>query len=605
MFKLFCLLFIILVFDLFYVLLLNIKFGKALPISFISFFFIGFISGLIGNLSYYKYVVPCLFVILSIIVWLSKRKDFSFKKIIDNYFNLSFILFIALFIYMWFLYRNYGLSNIDDLFHWSLSVSTIVKSGTLFPVGWFINSYPPFVTWYIAMICYFLGGYSESFCLFALSNLCLSFIFPFLDKYTFKKKDILLFAITSLILILSFLCINITEFDQLVFVFNSIYIDWIMAILFAYLFYLVYTYSGEKHEAIYFSLILTALALTKQVSIPLSLICLFSLLIKQILNNKLKLINILIIIILPILCYSCWSILLKTINNSQPVSLSLTAVSRASSSFLDDSTSSLQISKDFVTAMFMRPIIFHPIKISYFFFVTCSFIYLLVYGLFSKKKKEYFSTSVIAYLGSFGFALVMLISYIAVIPDGYSIPLFSRYMQTYTFAYLLICIFLTIDNNDKIVHSLVILFIIVLLIEPKSINTICISDINSYYKINERNKINQFISDVYNNEKIGVLSQTDIKYKSSIMFMFYDNQKFDNVSFIQVFKQYDNDINALKDFLGQFEYLLIADHDTTLSNYWKQITDTPLYNSTIYKVNSSSNDIDIQLIEIFEDTDAN
>ena len=601
MFKLLFLLITILLINLIYLILLDIKFGKALPITLISFFFVAFISGALGNLSYYKYVLPCLLIIGVIIIWFRKNHIPSLKEIINKFFNVSFFLFIIFYFYLWFLYKNVGLNNIDDLFHWSLSVNTIVKSGTLFPVGWYINSYPPFVTWYISIICYILGGYSESLCLFALSNLCLSFIFPFLDKFSFKKKEIIIFFASLLSLILSLLCVNITENDQFVFVFNSIYIDWIMSILFAYLLFLVYDYSGKFNEAIYYSIVLSALVLTKQVSIPLSLVCIFALFIKQIINKNIKLSRLITIILFSVISYICWSLMLNSVSNSQTILGSLSTVSEASSTLMIGSSSKMQIVKNFIVAFFTKPIIFHPFKLSYFFFISILFIFLLVYGILNKKPKDYFSTNIIAFLGSFGYGLVLLFSYLVVFSDGYSLPLFTRYMQTYTFAYLLLCVYLVLKEN-KLIHTIVLLVAIILFIEPNSINTLFISSKDRFYKPKEREKINQYIADIYNNEKIGILSQTNMKYKNSVMFMFYDNHKFENISFIQVFNQYDNNIDELKDFFSKFEYLLIIDHDTTLSNYWKQITDTPLYNSTIYKIDSTSNDINIHLVEIFEDT---
>lgn len=600
MLKLIFLFFVILIIDLAYVILLDIKFGKALPISFITFFFIALISNLFGNLSFYKLTIP-LFLVVSIIIILSRQTQMpSIKTIINKYFSISFFLFTIIYFYLYFLYKNIGLNNIDDLFHWSLSVDTIVKSSTLFPIDWYINSYPPFITWYISMICYILGGYSESFCLFALSNFCLSFIFPFIDKYSFNKKNLAPFFLATFSLILSYLSINVVESDQSVFVFNSIYIDWIMAILFAYLSFLVYDYSGKINESIYFSLILTALVLTKQVSIPLSLICIFSLMIKQFIKKNYNISRLIILLLLPTISYICWSLLLKNANHFSALNQSFSVVSNASIVLSEDFSKNFQIIKDFIEALFLRPIIFHPFKLSYFFFITIIFLILLLYGTINKKEKDYYSTTLITYLGSFGYAIVMLISYIVVFPDGYSLPLFSRYMQTYTFAYLLLCVYLIIDSN-KIKDMFFLFLTLILLLEPMSVNTILINKEDRFFKSKERDRINQYVSDIYNNEKTAIISQTDMKYKNAIMFIFYDNKKGNNISFIQINNKY-NSIDELKNTLSQYEYILIADHDTLLSNYWSQLTDIPLYNSTIYKITSSNNEMNIQLIEIFEDT---
>ena len=66
---------------------------------------------------------------------------------------------------------------------------------SLYPIDKFVlvppGTYPPFTTLLEGLFNKFLGGYNESSSLLALSSFMFSYFVQFLDRYEYKKEDIL------------------------------------------------------------------------------------------------------------------------------------------------------------------------------------------------------------------------------------------------------------------------------------------------------------------------------------------------------------------------------------------------------------------------------
>ena len=84
--------------------LLNVPFGKALPLSYIVCSFLMYLCSLLGRFSLFKYVFAILLVFTygyTIFLLVSKKK--SIKVLIKQLFRPSTLIFTFIFIYMYFM----------------------------------------------------------------------------------------------------------------------------------------------------------------------------------------------------------------------------------------------------------------------------------------------------------------------------------------------------------------------------------------------------------------------------------------------------------------------------------------------------------------------
>ena len=397
------LLFTIICFTIPYIIFFKYKFGKALPLAFISITFLLFICSLLNNFSLFKYfvVVVDLLIIIFVFVQYNKVKN----NIYAGLFRYSTLIFIIIYIFLYFILKERMYVYVDDYGFWGLLVRNGIKNNSLYaPNSSYrnIGSYPPFLTLLEISFCKLLGVSDavDGISMLAVSCFVISLFMNLLDRYELKIsiKPILV----SLIIVACTLTISSNDEVGVFFLYNTTLIDWSMGFLFAYCMYVAFNSNGLLNDSINLGMCCAALMLTKQVSLPLTILVLVMYFFMQLVNKKLDK-KILITIMLPIIIYFIWQIQVKLFFNATPLVSSVGTVGR-SMNLLEDQTSKTIIGR-FITAFFTKPIVKHPINLSFFSVLILVTIVITLLGVFCKEKK-YYILGTFVFLGGLGYSFL-------------------------------------------------------------------------------------------------------------------------------------------------------------------------------------------------------
>lgn len=607
MIRLFVTLGIILYFDLFFVVALKIKFGKALPLSYVSLVLLFFGCSFFRNLSLIKYAVVLTAILVGIYYfYLYKNNKLNLKENLNNFFRPSMVVFALFFLYLSLVLSNRGLFNIDDFLHWGAMVKDIIRNNELYPIDKFVlvppGTYPPFTTLLEGLFNKFLGGYNESSSLLALSSFMFSYFLQFLDRYEFKKEDILKTVITFFTLIALTLSIQLA--DQMfyrTFFYNCTYVDWTLAVVLASAMFNLTKYEGKAYDYLNVIYSIVVLLLTKQIGVALALLVFASFIIVFVLHKKIGIKKILftIISILAIITIFFWSwqSFIGVITDSNLLSDIYHVVNNAFNMTLL-TQEQINIFNNFVVALFAKPLILHPIKMSYILIICVVFALLYILGKI-KNEKNTKIISLFYLLGGLGYAFAMMLFYVFILggKEGDSFVMFGRYMQTYTYCGFLLVFWVLINKTINIKSILLVLALSILFIEPLSLESLVYNPNYEKFRSEEINDISSWIENEYDNQPLVVINSTDMAYKTLLKYTF--DSKGENVTFYQA-------LDGLEDFkkvLDENEMIFIAEFDELFfNNCWNKITDSVLYNCTLYKINKIDNDnYEFEMIYTWDD----
>ncbi len=604
MFRFTALLAIILLFDIFYIAIFDIKFGKALPLSFITCSFLMFFSTLAGKLSYFKYFFTLFLFILAVLVIIEiKKKNTSFKQIFFAFLRPSLAVFVLFFIYLFFVDSNQSLSQIDDFFRWGGKVRDAIINDSLYaPTALsyvFADVYPPFLTLMQVFFNKVLGGYNESWSLFAVGSFVFSLLVPFLDKFKWNLKGCISAAISSALILASLLTVSYNrEAVESVFVFNTTYVDWVTSVLLAYGLYLVFDFKNGKDD--YFSLLLinAALMQTDRISLVFMLMIeatlLARLLIKKELTKKVFIGCFLTTFLLPFLLYAIWRFhvgsfnsrllheLIATGNNMFFASLKAGLLSLSAVKTFD-----FDLFFAFIRNTFFTPIYYHPFKISFALFMLLITVAFTGIYLFHREDIQINVLTAFYIIGAIGHLLVLLIAYEYRFSDYEAVRLaqFPRYCCTYSLTGIVLLCGLFIYYFDSVVSLVISMVVVLLFVEPASINTLKLQKIEESYRYKEREALKNYVEDEYNGEKTLIVNQWDMTYKYALKYTYGIKGK-GNITTLQIYEGRDEisgeDFDKL---ISEYDFILIGDYDDFFKDmYWRRISDKDCYNSSLYRI---------------------
>lgn len=583
-------------------------FGKAIPFSFVLICIIQFIAALSGKLSNFKYALILFLGIMIIHLFLRGYKN-KFKNFINkDYFSMSLLVFILLFCYLYLNTSNMAISNIDDMGYWGTRLDDMFRNDSLYSVNSYVvyggKGYPPFTHLLEFGLAKLLGGLSDGNVIFALSSFCYSFFMPLFDRFKFNSKDIIYSIIQFIGIIVLMLCISLNPTNNNPsYIFNSIYVDWLLSIALMYGFYVTYNFKFEKiFDYISIGMVTFVLIFTKQIGLALALLLCVTLFMKMVLDKKINfksiIIFILICVVIPFLIYYSWSsfanyILTGASNNT--ISGSLPIGSGFVSGTVSNSDNIKKI-MDFFIFSIREPVMLHPIKLSYFAIVIIVTVGLVVFGKINKEKISFYLIPIFYFLGSIGYALGIELSYINLFSDGDTYPLFGRYMQTYTYFGLLLILVLLYDKLNAKKISIILMLSSCLCINPDSIESFIYNPNRIIYREKERTLICSWIDKEYNYQPILVVNQTDMVYLNLFKRMF--GEKGENVTYKQFMSE--DDVNTFKRYLNENDYIIIGDSNDLFNKLWSEITDIPPYNSTLYKIIKDNNGLSLEMVYTWE-----
>lgn len=597
--------------------------SETLFLSLISILLFTYLLGVIDFLS----ISIILIGIVNMIVFLfNSWYLFQNQDFIKKYLLKPALLFIVLaFIFAFFFFRNSYLRNWDEYTHWGLYPKNIFDYDRL--AGSQLtstnNGYPPITSLLQYIVLNLDSVFKESNLyrsLFLFSTIAIT---PFL-KYTSFKKPFKMFIFFAIII-----C-----FPQIIFLdyFTSIYVDALLAVLFASLVLKLYTSQISLFNWIYMFLIASILMLVKEFGLILNLIFYFLLMLDILFvrrseylsyfNSKIK-VNIykfsLVILssISPFLLKYSWILYLgqqATESHSQLAAVSISYPEYGN-----------EVVFNFIKSIFVVKSQIGKYEIYPIVFIIISLIILFVCKLFSKEKKDSNLINYISLSSLISFVLysvALLLSYLFLFGEieARGLASYSRYISTILLAVLLISVItlLIYDYKKKFKNNipLIILMVLIILLFPfRSLK----SDIGSVGQVGNDNK---YLADIKHKtadelvKEIPLNSRIYYICQGSNGFEYWFNRYYLSPNHIQELEwalcsESDNDYpwvwkkNASdwqKELLN-YDYLYLERVDEKFLKEYSVLFEDPtsIINGGLYKIQKLNNNISLEFIKKYNE----
>ena len=412
-------------------------------------------------------------------IYLIKNK-YTFKDIKNKYLTNSVIGFITVYVFIYLYDLNRFYTRWDELSHWGKMVKEIIRLDDFYSISQshllVHKDYPPIFSLMETFFTLISGGFKESYLIRCIHLFEGSIVISALNY--FKEKKTINIVIKTL-LSLAIVYIVTLLFDSEVFI-NSIYIDYPLAAIVAYILFIILRSNKISYNLIIkIGLLSTFILLAKQVSIAFFLMILFMLLIKMILNRKnidLKkiIITVIMVLIVPITSFFSWNMYKNNMNTEAQFKTSDIKITEVKNIMNNSGENSWQheASTNYLNALFNKNISSSYLKIT--FVGTAIVMLLLVFIVYNNTKKNVnksdmyilLATIVIGYIG---YTLLMYMMYVFNFGpiEGPAIASFDRYMSTYVLICLYILLFILFYyKNIKFRYLLIILVAVMIPIRP-------------------------------------------------------------------------------------------------------------------------------------------
>ena len=653
-------LFVLLFYSFFVGAVTNLTIGHSIPLSYILLAFLMFFISMITKVSNFKYFVLLSILLMSIaLIIFNKKGKIKFKEALNKFLKPSLLIYVVFFIYLYFVIGKIQLSNIDDLGYWGTRVLDINRTDALYTKEYtvFSNfSYPPFTALIEIVFVKLFGTFNQSYLILAQASFCFSLLLNVFDKYDCNLKSILKIIITLLIIICATLMIqNNKSFGDQAYIYNSIYVDWLIGMLLGKCLSLLYKFDIEnKYSYIELGLFESSLILVKPTAIPLVVlivVCTYVYLTlneKRLFLNKNKLVNyILYVLGLPLIIYFVWKVYFSIYSSNKSqisgtmicmligtvlavvlitivcgliykkhknkiklkflfgICMFLPAVIYAlvlvinPSFFKGNDNYYLSILVRFIDTYFGGQIFTHPFTMSYYFITILVTIALLAIGNARKKENSFYSIPVLYYFGSIGYALMILLSYMFVFNyEGYTLVVFGRYMQTYTYAGVVLLILVILEEELNCLALGGVAVISMLFVEPDSVSTIIYNNNWENYRSEAQiEAIDNYFEYEYNYENMAVFAQYDMRDLSLIGYL--ADEKKTNIKYYEAITSEDEE--RFDEAIKNNDYAFVGTRDDVLVSLWSKYSDEEPYNMSLYKINHDGDDTTIELVYTWDD----
>lgn len=556
-------------------------FGKVLPLTFILNILILLISGLVFSTFNIGFIINILFALYSF-YYLVKNKDKrdEFKK---NYLSNGFYAFIVLFIIAFLFDFNRVFSHWDEYSHWGEMVKEMFRLDKLYSVEDSVlqahKDYPPGISIFELFWCKLMGGYRESTLITSLHIFEFSLFIPAIsEKIKFKNvKSLVINSIIGIVLIF----VSISFFD-LHGVINSIYTDYIMAIILAYA---IFTIIFEKKLlSNYFifslSLVTILMMLTKQMGLPFYMMIMYVYIIKIIYNkefkkeNKKQFIKVLLYtIILPLLVWKGWDLYVSSMYTLQQFKLSDIKLSKLYGIIKGTQGEVYQITaaNNYLKALKEVNISSSVVRLTYIKSIFLALILMYITYRYGRKyidKKDFLNLESIIIFGSIGYAFIMLTLYVFNFGEieGPNIASYDRYMDTYLIfcVSLIIMIFIRIFSIEykKRKFNLLLLITLIIFIFIDGVHADKYKPVLKHDSINIYERCANVINKYTKDKNVYIIAQDSVGDFQYIV-KYYANPINVNLKYFNLKKENVSDEyrNKIKNKILKYDYLFLARSD--------------------------------------------
>lgn len=606
------------------VILSKKTFAECLPLTMLAAAFSLYISQLLFktfNIGFYINIIYSLFP-FAYIAYNHKNKD-KLSQIKKNFLTTGFYYFVIVLtiITVYDLKRPY--TTWDEFSHWGEMLKEMIRLDKFYSVSYSVlqvhKDYPPILQLFELFIIKLLGTYKETYSIVALHLLSISLI-GYVIPENIKLNKLLIIARTIISTLLVFLVTLLFDVHGIA---NSIYNDYFMSILVAYIVMVIFLSDNKKSlfTLINISVASSFLLLTKQMGLPLYLMSIFLYFCLLIVdarkeNKKVKSLDIKsllkivsIIIVIPAIFYISWKLCIKNIDIPQQFNVSdikildLLGIARGTKG----TSVQHQTVKQFIYSLTSYSLVNSVIPMP--FIQSIVFIFALLYLLLKKSKEISTIKSTLLLLtlviGTIGYVFVMLNMYIFCFSEYEASILasFDRYMATFVLLILYICIMLAIVYSYKkknIAYILCPMVIVAILISPDKINRSYPALVASEATVYEKNA--QIIrNSLKENAKVFIIAQNSLgNYQYFVKY--YANPIITNM--INYNWPVSDDINpndyydSIKENISEYDYLYIASLDDAFTEKYSFVFETAPQEGQLYKIDKDQTSTNYKLVLI-------
>lgn len=431
------------------------KFEYILPLTMAATSLLMYVAGLFGQRSVGLYLLITASVIS--VIYLIYKIIGNPVKITDVFKSSGFICFLIIIFVICIIIRGFVFSTWDEFSHWGLVIKNMYLTndfGNLSDSTTIFKFYPPGVSLFLNFTTSFSKHFSEASALggiLALSYAQLIIIFTKIRHTDWKK----ILLITGVIFIAP-----LVFFEGF---YSTIYVDAIMALIFANILYFNFSYQKkDAFYATYMSLQFYLLVSTKQIGIGLALIAFGAIIIDFIVSNKArpiklflkreknKLVYILIPLLAGVISYISWKIYIKNHGISEG------ALSPSFLKLLDLFGPNAPPYRDLTIDNFVHNFFnikqYGTISLSLFLWsIIIAFVMYCTYRIAALNKQRTFSLQLSTILGLYLYSGAILFMYLTAFSKYESTNLASvdRYIGTYLLCILILAVFILISYSIK------------------------------------------------------------------------------------------------------------------------------------------------------------
>lgn len=569
-------------------------------------------------------------IILGIITLIKQKKNIEFKeKVLTNAFYFFTIIYFSFMIF------TYGKMSWlwDEYSHWSLAAKEMFYTNKLLPEsGILIVKYPPFPTILQYLFTRTIGIYSQGTEIFANYILGFSLLLPLFENINTKNK------MQNICITITILCIP-AIFNSIIF-YEGIYTDSILGILIGYIFLQLYLQKDEKFSKLSILLALITMTLTKVTGfyIALILICSHILILiieaiirkynikKYIIENRMKIIYIIILFIILILTTLSWKIYSKDMQTAvmdfevykkeekkdKHLEL-LEAIQTPVTTLLGSTEKSAnydQSNRLLFEAMTTQYSIKTPVKISIMSgIILIAILCTIIYKYVKEEKRKYRTMMISTFIGLIVYIAFLQLAYLVKfsIEENLIHASLDRYINTYLLGFLILIISIIIkemsnSNKNEKYKFAIFTMCILLLTQIQNITDASIAsgtyNAQMRYELKDINEMSNFLNEnLENGERIYVVNQnqnyslkeTYIKYVLAPKFKTQVNPRFDD-ELAQ--KLEGNTLEVWSKILNQkYDYIYTYKTDKYFKEMANELFEGEIKENVIYKIDKKDNRI--------------
>ncbi len=573
-------------------------------------FNIGYIINIVISLSF--------IIIIPVKLMLKKIKVKDLKELILTKGFYAYIL-CSIFIFIYDLNRKF--SAWDEFSHWGVMIKEMLRLDNFYSIKESTllvhKDYPPIIQVYELLFIKLSGGvYNEGRLIQSIHLFEMILFIPALSDIKKNKTKLPEYFYG---IIIGFIVLLLLLFIDCHTVMNSIYTDYIMAIIIGYCLFSIVTTKNNMELFQVFSLTITlaAVPLIKQMGLPLYAMCIFLLLLDLVLKKQVSLKNIIktiIIVLVPLILWKCWNNYIEHLHIIGQFNLSDIHISRLINIYFSSEGYAYQniTINNFINGLSTIPNTTSYIQLNYYQLIVISLtLLILLYKLFKKYfyKHQIESLVITLIIGAIGYAFSMLILYVFCFgeSEGPRLASFNRYMPTFALIILalLAMLFIYYSNNEKKIGYIYLLAAVLLMIQSPSVLNRVFTPSNPIPTENEfEQNANCIEKDLSKNAKVYIIAEDSVGDHPYYMKYYLEENTVNTNNFnLSVdegldYKEYFK--NNIYPLMKDYDYLYLAKINDSFKNNYKFLFKNEIKEHQLYSIENKDGKITFALKKMCE-----